>query len=80
MRAMSRRLLTSVLMRRASSWMASDVSSCAGDSGGLVSVKDSARPTRTVSGVRKSCDSAASREFRNRSDSIRTSASCATST
>jgi len=67
-------------MRRASSCMASALSSCAGDSAGLVRVRDSARPTRTVSGVRKSCDSAASNELRKRSDSIRTKASCATST
>ena len=50
------------------------------DSGGLVSARDSASPTSTVSGVRKSCDSAASSELRRRSDSIRTSASCATPT
>ena len=47
---------------------------------GLVSDMESARPTIAVSGVRKSCDSAASSEFRNRSDSMWITAFCATPT
>ncbi len=41
------------------------------------SVSVSARPTSAVSGVRRSCDSAASSELRRRSDSILISVSCA---
>ena len=40
---------------------------------------DSDSPTSEVSGVRRSCDRAASSELRRRSDSMLTSASCATS-
>ena len=42
--------------------------------------KVSEAPTSAVSGVRRSCDSAASSELRKRSDSIETSVSCATVT
>ena len=51
----------------------------AGGKGGLAVVSDSARPSNAVSGVRRSCDSVANSELRRRSDSICTSASCATS-
>ncbi|WZB70272.1 hypothetical protein WJ968_32500 [Achromobacter xylosoxidans] len=40
----------------------------------------SVTPTRLVSGVRRSCDTAASSELRSFSDSMLTSACCATST
>ena len=47
---------------------------------GRVSASDSARPISAASGVRRSCDSAESSELRSRSDSMLTSACCATST
>ena len=76
---MSSRLVTSALMRKASSCSDWARSSCASASAGLERASDSDRPTSEVRGVRRSCDSAASRELRSRSDSMFTSAFCATS-
>ena len=78
---MSSRLLTSALMRVASSRdRLRAISAARAASGGFVSASDSARPTSAASGVRRSCESAESSELRSRSDSICISACCATST
>ncbi len=66
-------------MRSASSCSSDATSSWAGASAGLEPASDSDRPTSDVKGVRRSCDKAASSELRKRSDSMLTSAFCATS-
>ncbi|MNN46046.1 hypothetical protein D3C81_1604090 [compost metagenome] len=69
-----------VRMRRACSSIAATVSSSGGASVGVPRCMVSAMPIRLVSGVRRSCETAASSELRRRSDSIDNSACCATST
>ena len=80
MRAMSSRLVTMSLIRVASSRMAAAISVCCELNAGRLRRMVSASPTSAASGVRRSCDSAASSELRRRSDSICTVACCATST
>ncbi|MNR52360.1 hypothetical protein D3C85_1721970 [compost metagenome] len=75
---MSSRFTTMVRMRWAWTRMASTVAATSAGSGARAS--DSAMPISPVSGVRRSCDTAASSELRSCSDSIDTSACCATST
>ncbi|CFU11388.1 Uncharacterised protein [Bordetella pertussis] len=79
-RAMSSRLTTSACMRRAWSCMAATVSSAAGVMAAGERCRVSAMPSKLVSGVRRSCETAASRALRRRSDSILSSACWATST
>src|SRR5258708_39078858 len=79
-RAMSSRLFTRAFILMASSRIAPAISCWLPESPGRVSVSDSARPSSAVRGVRRSCDSALRIEFRSRSDSILTRASCATIT
>ena len=56
------------------------VSTSAESRGSFIIVSDSAMPTSAESGVRRSCEIAASSELRRRSDSICTVTVCATST
>ena len=84
-RAMSSRLPTSACRARACATMARAVSARARSAGDpAVSVSgacsESASPTSAVSGVRTSCEIAASSVLRSDSDSISTTARCATST
>ncbi|MNT20213.1 hypothetical protein D3C72_1555150 [compost metagenome] len=79
-RAMSSRLTTSACMRCAWSRMARMVSWMSAGSAACWRISVSVMPTRLVSGVRRSCETAASRELRSFSDSMLTSACCATST
>ena len=79
-RAMSSRLLTIALIRCASTTIACADLELLPRQRRLGSGNDSASPTRAASGVRRSCESADSSELRSRSDSIRNSACCATST
>ncbi|MCY1527736.1 hypothetical protein D9M68_628120 [compost metagenome] len=79
-RAMSSRLTTSACMRWAWSRMACRVSCRPGGNAACWRIRVSVMPTRLVSGVRRSCDTAASSELRSFSDSMLTRACCATST
>lgn len=80
MRAMSSRLATSEARRCDWRTIACTLSCCAGESAGSLAASDCASPTSDVSGVRRSCDRAASSELRRRSVSMRRSACCATAT
>lgn len=75
---MSSRLFTSTLMRSDEARMACAISACSPLRAGCVSARVSARPTMAASGVRRSCEMAASSELRSRSDSICTVVLCAT--
>ena len=79
MRAMSSRLVTMSASRRDLSMRARAQSVCWALSRGWLAASSSAVATMAASGVRRSCDSAASSELRSRSDSICTVAVCATS-
>ena len=77
---MSSRLLTCELIRSAASRIARATAALRPSASGVSSASESAMPTSAASGVRKSCEMAASSELRSRSDSICTVVFCATST
>ena len=78
MRAMSSKLVTMAAMRCDISPRLAASANCGALSRGWLLVSRSAVPTSAASGVRRSCDSAASSELRRRSDSICTVARWAT--
>lgn len=77
---MSSRLLTIWLVRRAGPVIACASSAWADPSRASAWASVSDVPISAVSGVRRSCESAASSELRSRSDSMASSVSCATVT